>query len=274
MGRRRRHRPGPRHRPARRRAHRRRHRRRRHRDPADRPARGRGLHRLGRPPSRRSTGCADDRAVDAARGDQRQGGARPAADRRRRRGRLRDGHGVAGPRLAGHADRAGRPAAAAAGAGRRRGGGRVAARAPGSTCGWAPASPPPAGRAREVVLDHRRTASCAATRCWSPSAAGARTPGHRRGHRRPGARASTSTSTTPCRCAGVPWLYGVGDVNGRRQLTHMGKYQARQAGAAIVARARGEEVVDRRLVAVRRDRRRRRDAVGRVHRSRRSPASG
>jgi dihydrolipoamide dehydrogenase len=41
---------------------------------------------------------------------------------------------------------------------------------------------------------------------------------------------------------GVPWLYGVGDVNGRRLLTHMGKYQARQAGAAIVARARGEEV--------------------------------
>jgi dihydrolipoamide dehydrogenase len=40
---------------------------------------------------------------------------------------------------------------------------------------------------------------------------------------------------------GKPWLYGVGDVNGRRQLTHMGKYQARQAGAAIVARARGEE---------------------------------
>jgi dihydrolipoamide dehydrogenase len=41
---------------------------------------------------------------------------------------------------------------------------------------------------------------------------------------------------------GVPWLYGIGDVNGRRQLTHMGKYQARQAAAAIVARARGEEV--------------------------------
>jgi dihydrolipoamide dehydrogenase len=40
----------------------------------------------------------------------------------------------------------------------------------------------------------------------------------------------------------VPWLYGVGDVNGRSQLTHMGKYQARQAGAAIVARARGEQV--------------------------------
>jgi dihydrolipoamide dehydrogenase len=41
---------------------------------------------------------------------------------------------------------------------------------------------------------------------------------------------------------GVPWLYGVGDVNGRQLLTHMGKYQARQAGNAIVARARGEQV--------------------------------
>jgi pyruvate/2-oxoglutarate dehydrogenase complex dihydrolipoamide dehydrogenase (E3) component len=41
---------------------------------------------------------------------------------------------------------------------------------------------------------------------------------------------------------GIPWLYGVGDVNGRKLLTHMGKYQARQAGAAIVARARGAEV--------------------------------
>jgi pyruvate/2-oxoglutarate dehydrogenase complex dihydrolipoamide dehydrogenase (E3) component len=41
---------------------------------------------------------------------------------------------------------------------------------------------------------------------------------------------------------GTPWLYGVGDVNGRRLLTHMGKYQARQAGAAIVARAKGEHV--------------------------------
>ena len=41
---------------------------------------------------------------------------------------------------------------------------------------------------------------------------------------------------------GTPWLYGVGDVNGRKLLTHMGKYQARQAGAAIVARARGEQV--------------------------------
>jgi dihydrolipoamide dehydrogenase len=41
---------------------------------------------------------------------------------------------------------------------------------------------------------------------------------------------------------GRPWLYGVGDVNGRKQLTHMGKYQARQAGAAIVARAIGKQV--------------------------------
>ncbi|MEU2349509.1 NAD(P)/FAD-dependent oxidoreductase [Modestobacter sp. NPDC049651] len=44
------------------------------------------------------------------------------------------------------------------------------------------------------------------------------------------------------RVPGTDWLYGVGDVNARRQLTHMGKYQARQAGNAIVARARGEQV--------------------------------
>ncbi|MEO3938841.1 NAD(P)/FAD-dependent oxidoreductase [Dermatophilaceae bacterium Soc4.6] len=43
---------------------------------------------------------------------------------------------------------------------------------------------------------------------------------------------------------GVPghWLYAVGDVNGRALLTHMGKYQARIAGAVIAARARGERV--------------------------------
>jgi pyruvate/2-oxoglutarate dehydrogenase complex dihydrolipoamide dehydrogenase (E3) component len=34
----------------------------------------------------------------------------------------------------------------------------------------------------------------------------------------------------------------MGDANGRKLLTHMGKYQARQGGAAIVARARGEQV--------------------------------
>lgn len=36
------------------------------------------------------------------------------------------------------------------------------------------------------------------------------------------------------------WLYAAGDVNGRALFTHQGKYQARAAGAAIVARARGE----------------------------------
>jgi pyruvate/2-oxoglutarate dehydrogenase complex dihydrolipoamide dehydrogenase (E3) component len=43
------------------------------------------------------------------------------------------------------------------------------------------------------------------------------------------------------RATGVPagWLYAVGDVNGRNQLTHMGKYQARVAGDVIAARARG-----------------------------------
>jgi dihydrolipoamide dehydrogenase len=35
------------------------------------------------------------------------------------------------------------------------------------------------------------------------------------------------------------WLYATGDVTGRSPLTHMGKYQARIAGNAIVARAHG-----------------------------------
>jgi pyruvate/2-oxoglutarate dehydrogenase complex dihydrolipoamide dehydrogenase (E3) component len=35
------------------------------------------------------------------------------------------------------------------------------------------------------------------------------------------------------------WLYAVGDLNGRALLTHMGKYQARIAGAVIGARAEG-----------------------------------
>ncbi|MGH8776524.1 MAG: dihydrolipoyl dehydrogenase family protein [Jiangellaceae bacterium] len=35
------------------------------------------------------------------------------------------------------------------------------------------------------------------------------------------------------------WLYAVGDANGRNLLTHMGKYQARVCGDAIVARANG-----------------------------------
>jgi pyruvate/2-oxoglutarate dehydrogenase complex dihydrolipoamide dehydrogenase (E3) component len=35
------------------------------------------------------------------------------------------------------------------------------------------------------------------------------------------------------RVEGRPWLYAIGDVNGRAQLTHMGKYQARVAVAAI-----------------------------------------
>ncbi|MFF4477532.1 dihydrolipoyl dehydrogenase family protein [Streptomyces sp. NPDC001520] len=49
-----------------------------------------------------------------------------------------------------------------------------------------------------------------------------------------------------CRVRDVPggWLYGVGDVNRQALLTHQGKYQARIAGAAIGARARGVERLD------------------------------
>ncbi|HEX6196134.1 MAG TPA: NAD(P)/FAD-dependent oxidoreductase [Jiangellaceae bacterium] len=47
-----------------------------------------------------------------------------------------------------------------------------------------------------------------------------------------------------CRVDQVPggWLYAVGDVNGRALLTHQGKYQARQAVAALLARVNGTEV--------------------------------
>ncbi|TFB65366.1 NAD(P)/FAD-dependent oxidoreductase [Cryobacterium sp. Hz9] len=40
------------------------------------------------------------------------------------------------------------------------------------------------------------------------------------------------------------WLYATGDVNHRALLTHQGKYQARAAGDAIVARAAGSVVDD------------------------------
>ena len=45
-----------------------------------------------------------------------------------------------------------------------------------------------------------------------------------------------------CRVKSVAagWLYAAGDVNHRTLLTHMGKYQARACGDAIVARAKGE----------------------------------
>jgi dihydrolipoamide dehydrogenase len=45
-----------------------------------------------------------------------------------------------------------------------------------------------------------------------------------------------------CTVEAVPgaWLYAVGDVNKRNLLTHMGKYQARACGDAIVARVRGD----------------------------------
>lgn len=49
-----------------------------------------------------------------------------------------------------------------------------------------------------------------------------------------------------CRVTDVAggWLYGVGDVNHRALLTHQGKYQARIAGAAIAARARGVPLLE------------------------------
>jgi len=47
------------------------------------------------------------------------------------------------------------------------------------------------------------------------------------------------------RVRGLPWLFALGDVNGRSLLTHVGKYQARIAAAVIAgedAALRGEDV--------------------------------
>ncbi|RKT53227.1 dihydrolipoyl dehydrogenase family protein [Saccharothrix australiensis] len=43
------------------------------------------------------------------------------------------------------------------------------------------------------------------------------------------------------RVAGLDWLYAAGDVTGRAQLTHQGKYAARAVGTAIVTGARSPE---------------------------------
>ncbi|MYR07191.1 FAD-dependent oxidoreductase [Gordonia sp. SID5947] len=48
---------------------------------------------------------------------------------------------------------------------------------------------------------------------------------------------------------GQPWLYAVGDVNGRVALTHMGKYQGRVAGDVIAARAEGTPLDGSRFTA-------------------------
>jgi dihydrolipoamide dehydrogenase len=46
------------------------------------------------------------------------------------------------------------------------------------------------------------------------------------------------------RVAGLPWLYAVGDVNGRSLLTHAGKYQARIAADQILGETRARAVSD------------------------------
>jgi dihydrolipoamide dehydrogenase len=47
------------------------------------------------------------------------------------------------------------------------------------------------------------------------------------------------------RVPSVPWLYAVGDVNGRALLTHMGKYQARIAADAIIGEHGAVATADR-----------------------------
>ena len=80
-----------------------------------------------------------------------------------------------------------------------------------------------------------------------------------------------------CLVEAVPggWLYAVGDVNRRNLLTHMGKYQARACGDAIVARALGRAYrAASAMERTNRQRRSRRCAAGNFHRTRRWPPSG
>ncbi|MCB5911037.1 dihydrolipoyl dehydrogenase family protein [Streptomyces pinistramenti] len=60
----------------------------------------------------------------------------------------------------------------------------------------------------------------------------------------PGSWLAVDDSCLVATPGGDGWLYGVGDVNHRALLTHQGKYQARIAGAAIVARAQGVPVLE------------------------------
>jgi pyruvate/2-oxoglutarate dehydrogenase complex dihydrolipoamide dehydrogenase (E3) component len=44
-----------------------------------------------------------------------------------------------------------------------------------------------------------------------------------------------------CQVAGHPWMYAVGDVNGRALFTHMGKYQARVAADHVLGKDTAEQ---------------------------------
>jgi pyruvate/2-oxoglutarate dehydrogenase complex dihydrolipoamide dehydrogenase (E3) component len=46
------------------------------------------------------------------------------------------------------------------------------------------------------------------------------------------------------RVHGLPWLYAVGDINGRSLLTHSGKYQARIAADHILGEQAAAEAID------------------------------
>ena len=194
----------------------------------------------------RAAGTRRRQAVDKPRSDERQGGACPAGDRRRRRGRVRDGGRVVGARLAGHPGVAWPAARPAARVRRRAGRGR------------------PAGRGRRRA--HRRERQRAASRADGPVtltlddgtsveadevlAAAGRTPktagiGLASVGLADGSWLSVDDTMRVTDVAGG-WLYACGDVNHLALLTHMGKYQARVCGDAIAARAAGREpaVVD------------------------------
>ena len=94
-----------------------------------------------------------------------------------------------------------------------------------------------AGRARRRLRArarrrHHRRGRRAARRGRSQ----ARHRGHRPRDARPPDRQAARSVGDDLRVPGHDWLFAVGDVNGRAQLTHMGKYQGRLAADAILGR--------------------------------------
>ena len=178
----------------------------------------------------------DRRRVDQPRGDDRQGDPRAARDHGRRRGRRRDGAGVPDARLAGHADRGRAPAAPARGGVRLRAGDRGAR-------GVRRRHPHAARRPTRV---EQRGGTVVVTTADGGDGRGRHAARRARPHAADqGARARGSSGSTPTgRCPstlrmrvdGHPWLYAIGDINGKALFTHMGKYQARIAADHLLGR--------------------------------------
>ena len=177
------------------------------------------------------------RRLDQPRGDRDAGGAAPAADARRRRGRRRDGPGRPPARRRGRRWSSGAPRCSPAS--RRRWATRSARCCAATASSWcsAPRATARAPRGRRVRARARRRPRAArrpAAGRHRPPAAGRRASAWR--------RSASSPTRTGCRSttrlrAGER-LWAIGDVTGMWQLTHVGKYQGEVVAANILGEPR------------------------------------